>query len=119
MGGEFGDVLRAPRPRYRPGDTVRVEFVGAYPNNDLRRGGTYLEVQRHAGESWVRVADDADWATRLHWRRAGRSGSHITVTWDVPADAAGRYRVVYRGDVLERGGTLRPLVAATSPFEVG
>ena len=119
VGGEFGDVLRAPRPCYRPGETVRVEFVGAYPNNDLRRGGTYLEVQRHAGESWVRVADDADWATRLHWRRAGRSGSHITVTWDVPPDAAGRYRVVYQGDVLERGGTLRPLIAATSSFEVG
>ncbi len=118
VGGDFGAVLVAPRPRYRRGDTVRVEFVGAYPNNDLRRGGTFLEVQRRDGEDWVRVADDADWATRLHWRRVKRAGSRITVTWDVPDDAAGQYRLVYRGDVLERGATLRPLVAPTEPFEV-
>ena len=42
-------------------------FAGAHPNNDLRRGGTYLEVQRQVGDGWVRVADDGDWSTTFRW----------------------------------------------------
>jgi neutral ceramidase len=119
VGGEFGAVLTQPRPAYRRGDTVRAEFVGAYPNNDLRRGGTYLEVQRAAEGTWVRVADDGDWATRFHWRRAGRAGSHVTITWDVPANAdPGTYRLVYLGDVREPSGRTRPVSGTTPSFDV-
>ena len=119
VGGAFGDVLVPPRPAYRRGDTVRAEFVGAYPNNDLHRGGTFVEVQRPAGDSWLRVADDSDWATRFHWRRNGRAGSRVTISWDVPLDTEpGRYRLVYSGDVLDPGGAVRPFVAATDTFEV-
>lgn len=118
-GGNFGDVLVAPRAAYRRGDTVRTEFVGAYPNNDLRRGGSYVEVQQRRADGWHRIADDGDWATRFHWRRAGRSGSRVTVTWDVPATAEdGSYRLVYLGDALEADGLLRPFTGATEPFTV-
>jgi neutral ceramidase len=119
-GGSFGAVLVPPRTRYRPGDTVRAEFVGASPNNDLRRGSTFLEVQAEQNGSWVRVADDGDWATRFEWRRVGRRGSSVVLRWDVPADAAaGRYRLLYNGDVCEPDGRLRPFAAPTDPFEVG
>ncbi len=118
-GGEFGQVLVSPRPDYRRGDTVRAEFVGAYPNNDLRRGGTYVEVQQRRDDGWHRIADDGDWATRFHWRRVGRTGSHITVTWDVPSTAEdGSYRLVYLGDVCEDGGVLRPFSGVTESFVV-
>jgi neutral ceramidase len=118
-GGAYGSVLVAPRASYRPGDTVHAEFVGAYPNNDLHRGGTYVEVQRETSDGWARVADDGDWATKFHWRRAGRAGSRVTITWDVATDAdPGRHRLVYHGDVLDAGGALRPFSAATDPFEV-
>jgi neutral ceramidase len=117
--GNFGDVMVGPRARYRPGDTVRVQFIGASPNNDLHRGSTFVEVQREAAGGWQRIADDGDWATRFNWRRLGRSRSLITVSWDVPAETElGRYRLLYRGDVLEPGGALRPFSAATEPFEV-
>ena len=117
--GAFGDVLIGPRPTYRRGDTVRAEFVGAYPNNNLRRGGTYVEVQQQRADGWHRIADDGDWTTRFHWRRAGRAGSRVTVTWDVPASAEdGQYRLVYLGDVLESAGLLRPFSSATESFDV-
>jgi neutral ceramidase len=120
VGGAFGEVLVAPRPAYRRGDTVRAEFVGASPNNDLRRGDTFLEVQYADGEDWRRVADDGDWATRFHWRRLARAGSRVTVTWDVPAQAAdGRYRLVYRGDLLDAEGRVRPFTGVSPPFEIG
>jgi neutral ceramidase len=118
-GGAFGDVLVPPRPAYCPGDTVRAEFVGAHPNNGLRRGDTYVEVQRESAGSWTRIADDSDWATKFHWRRVNRAGSRVTVTWDVPAETQpGQYRVLYRGDARDAAGAVRGFTSVTDPFEV-
>jgi neutral ceramidase len=120
VGGSFGAVLVSPRPHYVPGDTVRAEFVGASPNNDLRPGGTFLHVEREVDDGWRPVADDGDWATKFRWRRAGRRGSRVTVTWDVPPDAVpGRYRLCYAGDARDAGGRLQSFTAVTEPFEVG
>lgn len=85
------------------GRVAVVEFVGVHPGNDLRRGGTYFEVQRREGLYWHRVADDGDWSTRMHWRRvagaaAGRTASVTRIEWIVPVGMRrGRYRIVYRG----------------------
>ena len=45
-GRSFGDVLTAPAQSYARGSTVTAEFVTGHPKNNLRRGGTFLEVQR-------------------------------------------------------------------------
>ena len=119
VGGAFGAVLVTPRAAYRPGDTVYAEFVGAYPNNDLHRGATFVEVQRESADGWVRIADDGDWSTRFSWRRARRAGSRVTISWDVPEDVEpGQYRLVYSGDELQAGGALRPFTSATDAFAV-
>ncbi|OBG04495.1 neutral/alkaline non-lysosomal ceramidase N-terminal domain-containing protein [Mycolicibacter sinensis] len=118
-GHRFGDVLQPPQPRYQPGATVAAVFAGAYPNNDLHRGGTYLRVERETGEGWSTVADDGDWSTTLRWRRAGRRGSTVTVTWAVPEDtAAGRYRLRYHGDARERDGRIEAFTGTTEPFDI-
>jgi neutral ceramidase len=118
-GDSFGAVLRQPPARVHAGAEVSAQFVGAYPNNDLRRGSTFLAVERLVEGAWVRVADDGDWATKFRWRRARRGASIVTIEWVVPADTApGRYRLVYFGDVREPDGTLRPLVATSEGFDV-
>ena len=119
-GRALGEVLTGPDRSYRPGDQVRAVFVGAHPNNRLRRGDTYLAVERQADDGWVRVADDGDWTTKLRWRPR-RGVSEITITWDVPADAdPGQYRIRYLGDARDRPGAvaLRPIDAVTAPFQV-
>jgi neutral ceramidase len=124
VGGAFGAIRRGPQKRYAPGAVVSAQFVGAYPNNELRRGRTFLEVQRRDGADWTRVADDADWTTKFRWQRArrrplGPGGSLVTVEWAIPdGTPPGQYRLVYHGDVLEPGGALRPLTATTGPFAV-
>ncbi|HTK67351.1 MAG TPA: neutral/alkaline non-lysosomal ceramidase N-terminal domain-containing protein [Pseudonocardia sp.] len=112
-----GDVLVQPLERYRPGERLTVSFVGADPNHDLHRGDTYLEVQRRDDQVWRTVADDGDWSTRFHWRRA-RPGSRVTLTWHIPPGvAAGHYRLRYLGDALT-GGRLAPFAGTTRPLQV-
>ncbi|WP_349497480.1 neutral/alkaline ceramidase [Crossiella sp. CA-258035] len=113
-GREFGDVLLQPRDSYRPGELVRAVFAGAHLANDLRRGGTFLEVQRQEGADWVAVADDGDWCTKLHWVR-----QRVTITWDIPAGTAGTFRLRYHGDARTAGGRCRPVSGCTREFRVG
>ncbi|ORA77861.1 alkaline ceramidase [Mycolicibacter kumamotonensis] len=118
-GHRFGDVLLPPQSRYQPGATVTAVFAGAYPNNDLHRGGTYLRVERETGQGWSTVADDGDWSTTFRWHRTGRRGSTITVTWTVPDDtAAGRYRLRYHGDARGRDGRITAFSGRTEPFDI-
>jgi neutral ceramidase len=118
-GLSFGDVVVAPRAAYAPGQRVKVTFVGAHPGNDLHRGGTFLEVQRAESTAWPTVADDGDWATRFLWRRVAKSGSEVTILWDIPAGTvAGRYRIRYSGEANDASGALRPVTGTSPEFEV-
>ncbi len=117
-GHGFGDVLTGPRPTYLPGERVRVTFAGAHPNNDLHRGGTYLEVQRRTGHGWRTVAVDGDWSTTLRWARRGIAASEVTVTWDVPEGADGTYRIRYHGDAKNALGRVSPFTGTSGEFRV-
>ena len=117
-GHALGDVLVDVRATYRDGERVSVTFVGANPNNDLRRGGSYLEVQRHErGGRWRTVADDGDWSTTFGWARVGRGGSRISITWATNGAEPGRYRIRYSGTVV-RGRRRGELTAESSTFRV-
>ena len=119
-GCAYGDVVEPPAPSYRPGQEARVVFAGAHPNNDLRRGESYLLVQRAGpGDEWVSVAYDDDWSTKFRWARQGKAASRVTITWEVPDDAVtGRYRIVYFGTSRAADGKLHPFEARTPEFEV-
>jgi len=119
QGYEFGSVIVQPRPGYRPGEQVRAVFAGANPNNDLHRGGTFVEVEREADGSWQRIADDGDWETKFKWAKSGRLASRITVTWDIPNNTvAGMFRIRYSGDVVDGGGKSSPFTGTTAAFAV-
>lgn len=115
---EFGDVLAQPQDSYRPGERVTVVFAGAHPNNNLHRGGSYLQVQRFDGSTWRKVADDGDWSTRFRWQRDGIAASRIIITWDIPADAAGSYRIRYHGDARHLLGGLTRFTGTSATFTV-
>lgn len=120
-GRSVGDIVAQPRGSYRRGDQVLSVFVGAYPNNKLRRNDTYLSVERQIAGGWHRVADDGDWTTKLFWRRARRTVSEITITWDIPETAEpGTYRIRYTGDARDAPGPgpLRAVDVTTRPFAV-
>ncbi|WP_307829506.1 neutral/alkaline ceramidase [Antrihabitans stalagmiti] len=118
-GHDFGDQLTTPAHRYVAGDRVVATFVGAYPNNDLRRGDTYLEVQQQTEGGWARIADDGDFATTYRWKRRGKAGSVVEVAWQIPDDAAaGTYRLRYHGDARDAVGRLSPFTGTSTTFGI-
>ena len=98
----FGGVKTDAASSYTRGQTARAVFVAGHPKNNLRTQGTYLEVQRWNGSTWVTVANDGDWETRYRWERFNCvptfGCSYVTVEWKIPSTAAaGTYRLRHYG----------------------
>ncbi|MFH8884794.1 neutral/alkaline ceramidase [Streptomyces californicus] len=120
-GKAFGSVLKAPESSYARGSTATVEFATGHPKNDVRRGSTFLEVQRLENGAWKRVLDDGDWETTYRWTRLnGLTGtSKATITWRIAPDTApGAYRIVHHGDAKSFLGKITPFTGATGTFTV-
>ncbi|MFD7163416.1 neutral/alkaline non-lysosomal ceramidase N-terminal domain-containing protein [Streptomyces violascens] len=111
-GRRFGDVLDFSLI----GRRATASFVAAHPSNDLRRGGSYLSVERRGDDgSWTRIADDGDWSTLFRWARSGGATSVATVAWNIPPDTLpGAYRLAYHGDSATKG----PFTGVSEPFQV-
>lgn len=117
-GRAFGDVLVPPLPSYRVGQRVSVRFAGTHPNSDLRRGDTYLAVEREEGGRWVRVHDDGDWSTMIVFSGL-LTVTDALITWDVPEGTRpGRYRVVYTASGRRLDGSLFPVRGESPAFDV-
>lgn len=97
---DFGDLKTDVNALYQKGETVTASFWSGHPRNDLRTGGSFLEVQYKQGDEWISVAYDWDWETKYRWKRrsviAGTSESIIE--WTIPDDAqSGIYRIKHNG----------------------
>lgn len=123
---KFGDVIKQPRSSapYTAGEVVEVVFWSANPRNNLRRGGTFLEVQHKQQETgqWDVVYTDDDWSTKFIWGRPKgslSSESTATVQWQVPAGTpAGTYRIKLYGDAKTLMGVKLAFEGLSQEFTV-
>ena len=137
-------AVDVPRRRYRPGESVTVQFHSACPRNNIRAGGTFLTVERRRHErggslrrlagwlwpgggpaggdaGWEVVHTDDDWETKFAWRRPSSLSpqSFATVSWDIPAAAVpGTYRIRHFGDYKHFLGEVHPFSGSSSEFQV-
>lgn len=123
-GRRFGDVVTPAPSSAQAGQTVRVEFCGAFPTNRIRRGTRtvgYFVVERFTGSGWQTAFDDDHASTELKWSRppGNPSASTITITWRIPRGTAGRYRVRYFGDAKSAEGTLTAFSGTSGRIDVG
>lgn len=64
LGKRFGDVTKQPKPEYRIGEQVNVQFISGNPRNNLQHGKSYLTVEKFVfNKNWTIVATDANWET--------------------------------------------------------
>lgn len=117
-GQTFGQVLVAPRSTYSRGEEVVARFAGANPNNDLRRGDTYLAVERRDGDRWVRVLDDSHWDTIVVFDNT-LVITDAEIRWRIGDDTLpGTYRITYLGDAAPPLGAPGPISGSTEGFTV-
>lgn len=120
-GKKYGDVLVPSERSYRKGQTAQVDFVGAHPNNRIRRNSTYTKVEQKKGGSWVCVYDDSDYETMFHWERPkdSKTESITRVIWNIPTwQEAGTYRLVQLGESRDKGGKITSYVGTSPAFRV-
>jgi neutral ceramidase len=121
---DFGGVVTNASASYTRGQTVSVKFWGGHPKNNLRRQGSFLQVQRKSGTSWVTVAYDWDWETKYRWERNNcvptLACSHVTIEWKIPSTATlGTYRIRHDGDWKSGwDGLIRPYTGYSREFTV-
>ncbi|MGC4113186.1 MAG: neutral/alkaline non-lysosomal ceramidase C-terminal domain-containing protein [Myxococcales bacterium] len=120
----FGSVYSNAAASYSRGQTVSVTFWGGHPKNNLHTQGSFLQVQRKVGSSWVVVAQDWDWETRYQWARNNCvptfACSHVTIQWTIPQSATpGTYRIRHDGDWKSGwDGNIRAYTGTSREFTV-
>ncbi|MEU2491148.1 neutral/alkaline non-lysosomal ceramidase C-terminal domain-containing protein [Streptomyces sp. NPDC007883] len=120
LGRQFGGVLGEPDGSHARGASASVELVSGHPRNDLRRGGTFLEVQRLVDGRWVRVPDDGDWQTTYRWTRTSSlTGTSKDTLTCLGADTPpGTFRVVRFGGARSLLGRVTPFTGTSRSFTV-
>ena len=104
-GANFGDQLAASWDA--AARNLTASFVGGDLKHDLKHGGTYLEVQRAAGDGWATVFVDGDPETRIRLSvvKHGFLDRHHYLNATISAELAdaGTYRVLYHGNAYVDG----------------
>lgn len=135
----FGEIITPPQAFYAPGETMSVSFWTGHPDNTIRRGAPYFEIQRLVGSDWSTVVTEGDWSTQARWTQASRTippydpldpfaappapineAFTVSITWQIPDDAdPGTYRLVFHASEKEGTDVEARVFTAQSPsFDV-
>jgi neutral ceramidase len=120
----FGQVFKAPtKNTFKRGEKVTVSFHSANLRHDTRMDDTFLTVERLDAEdeaSWLVVATDSSFETKLYYHRTKLGHSFVDVEWSIPLDAKpGTYRISHRAAYKEKPHSrLVPFVGFSRPFLV-
>lgn len=118
-GQSFGEVVTQVKQNYNTGDEVVVAFVGAHPNNNQRRGSTFLEVQMRTGDTWTTILTDDDWATKFEWKPKIGHRSLVTIRWQIEKTTeSGDYRIRYLGDARNDDGSISEFCGESATFNI-
>ncbi|KAK3276091.1 hypothetical protein CYMTET_15820 [Cymbomonas tetramitiformis] len=138
LGKHFGEVSEDVEDKvYHAGDVVSAEFHSSCPRNDLRTGGTFLEVQRlvpgvmkqlrrHVRaqtftDTWETAYLDNDFGTKFIWSRPASISTHSTaqITWEIPTDVVpGTYRLKHYNAYKPLIGSIKQFSGVSSSFKV-
>jgi len=133
----FGTVYVDVKPSYTHGQQVEVVFWGGNPRNNFMTDHTFLTVEylqsqtqtqpqlqlqsqhrpQQFNQSWVVVARDSEWETKMQWTHVDPNYSAITITWDIPTEApSGSYRIGHFGHHKKDDGKTQSYSGYSSNF---
>ena len=114
VGVKFGDALPLTKTIYSPGDVVTSEFWSSNPTANQRNN--VLQIEEKQDDTWVPIANDGDWSTKVHWQ--SRDGAMVAkVVWEIGARArAGKYRIRHFGRYASVDATLHDFEGVSESF---
>lgn len=119
-GVKFGDALPLEKTTYSPGDVVTAEFWSDNPTANHRTGNNFLQVEQKQNDTWVSVANDGDWSTKIRWHSSDGSEALVAqVTWETGEHVrAGKYRIWHFGRYASVDGTVHDFEGVSEPFQI-
>ncbi|XP_053165767.1 neutral ceramidase isoform X2 [Hemicordylus capensis] len=123
LGSNYGDVLQDVHSKYKVGEVVNVQFVGANPRNSVQNVSnfTFLTVEKYnaAAKSWQVLYNDASWDTRFIWKKGSWGRSTATVEWHIPKNTVpGTYKLQYFGHSKELLSSVHAFSGTSSIFNI-
>ena len=105
---------------YTRGDTVTTRFYSGNPTAHYNRDDYFMTVEMLQGQSWVKVADDHDWSTKIRWSKEKKSKPLIAeLSWDTTdGPMVGQYRMKHTGFVTLLDGSTKPFEATSDTFTI-
>ena len=105
---------------YTRGDTVTTRFYSGNPTAHYNRDDYFMIVEMLQGQSWVKVADDHDWSTKIRWSKEKKSKPLIAeLSWDTTdGTMVGQYRMKHTGFVTLLDGSTNPFEATSDTFTI-
>lgn len=122
-GHSFGLATQQPKAVVTRGEEIDVAFISSNPRNGnkLMHGRSYFTIEKEEkNQTWIAVANDADWDTRFEWKRKFLLPSHsvMHVYWNTTNAAPGMYRITIIGIARSIFGKIHEYTGETRPFQV-
>lgn len=123
-GDAFGSVVEQVNSTYTLGSVVNVTFWGSDLRNNLKTNSSYLAVQQLVNGAWRTVLTDADFETRLYWKRDGLTRSLVTCSWHIPTEQTpvaaigSTYRLSLSAFYKPLFGDLKPYTGYSKSFTI-
>jgi neutral ceramidase len=105
-----GEALPLQQLNYAPGDLITAEFSSVNPTASFSKDGNYLKIQRKVQQkkqqTWVTIAIDSDWSTKIQWRHDDRKNQYFAkIDWRTHVHTpAGEYRIQHIGHYTTADG---------------
>jgi neutral ceramidase len=113
-------ALPLDKASYSRGEIVTTRFYSGNPTAQYNRQDYFMRVEKRQGDTWVEVANDHDWSTKIRWQKEKRPKALIAqLSWNT-ADITtpGEYRMRHMGKITLSNRDTQRFEATSDIFTV-
>jgi len=106
------------KKKYEKGDLITAGFYSGNPSASYHREQIFMGLELLQGTSWVEIANDYDWSTKIRWVQDDESEGLIArLSWQSAADSQpGQYRIRHKGSFVSTDGAVERINETSAAF---
>ena len=118
----LAQVITAPKKTYHRGETIKIDFQGANPNNDFQSQQMFLELQKQTTSGWNSVMTEKNPDLIFHWQPQTPCHHCSVISAELRSSSLvddGVYRLLYHGQArISNKKPLMPITGQSPSFVV-